>query len=152
MGHVPRYISDIFQQSVSHLSDTIQLFIVWTIMFYYQYCSCWSNCENSKSFVPQANCNLLYLKWLAIQLPCSGKAWGEKFGEWSVIRQTKTIQISTYNKWSIGWSITSPNFLLPNAQTESIRQTSPHQTPPPAKLSRYTVAIQFSSWPIIGSV
>ena len=29
------------------------------------------------------------------------KVFGE-FGEWSAIRQTKTIQISTYNKSSIG--------------------------------------------------
>ena len=32
------------------------------------------------------------------QLPYSGKVWrGGKFGESSVIRQTKTIQISTYS-------------------------------------------------------
>ena len=49
-----------------------------------------------------------------------------------MICQTKTIQISTYNKLSIARSINSPNFLSPKVQKESIQQTSP------AKLSHYT--------------
>ena len=56
----------------------------------------------------------------------AGKFDGEElgeFGELSVIRQTKIIQISNYNKQSIGWSINSLKFLSPKARTESIHQT-----------------------------
>jgi len=41
-----------------------------------------------------------------------------EFGESSLICQTKTIQISTYNYNLLAESIHSPNFFLPNAQNE----------------------------------
>ena len=44
-----------------------------------------------------------------------------------MIRQTKTIQISTY---LLADQINSPNFLSPNARKESIRQIFPRQTFP----------------------
>jgi len=43
---------------------------------------------------------------------------GSKFGESSVIRQTKTIQIFTYNYNLLAASIHSPNFFSPNARNE----------------------------------
>jgi len=44
--------------------------------------------------------------------------FGGKFGESSLIRQTKTIQISTYNYNLLAESTHSPNFFSPNAQNE----------------------------------
>jgi len=41
-----------------------------------------------------------------------------EFGESSVVCQTKTIQISTYNCNLFAESIHSPNFFSPNAQNE----------------------------------
>ena len=46
-----------------------------------------------------------------------------KFGESSVIRQTKTIQIFTYNYYLMAESIHSPNFSSPNTHNSEIRQT-----------------------------
>ena len=48
-----------------------------------------------------------------------------EFGESSVIRQTKTIQIFTYNYYLMAESIHSPNFASPNAHNSEIRQTFP---------------------------
>jgi len=48
---------------------------------------------------------------------CIAGKFGE-FGKSSLIRQTKTIQISTYNYNLLGESIHSPNFFSPNAQNE----------------------------------
>ena len=62
------------------------------------------------------------------------ETFGE-FGKFSMIHQTKTIQISTYNQKSIGWTINLLNFLSPNAWKESIHQTFPYQT------FHYTVAM-----------
>ena len=44
-----------------------------------------------------------------------------------MIRQTKTIQISSYNYKLMALSIHSPNFSLPNSQKEQIHQSF---TPP----------------------
>jgi len=41
-----------------------------------------------------------------------------EFGESSLIRQTKTTQISTYNYDLLAESIHSPNFFSPNAQNK----------------------------------
>jgi len=41
-----------------------------------------------------------------------------EFGESSLICQTKTIQISTYNYNLLAESIHLPNFILPNVQNE----------------------------------
>ena len=70
------------------------------------------------------SCNELSLQAAktVIFMYCIAGKFGE-FGELSVIRQTKTIQISTYN--TIGWSIYSPNFLSPKARKELLRQTFP---------------------------
>ena len=46
-----------------------------------------------------------------------------EFGESSMIRQTKTIQIFTYNYYLMAESIHSPNFSSPNAHNSEIRQT-----------------------------
>ena len=51
-----------------------------------------------------------------------GEKFGE-FGELSVIRQTKTIQIFTYNYYLMAESIHSPNFASPNAHNSEIHQT-----------------------------
>ena len=59
---------------------------------------------------------------------CMHYCIAQKFGRgkvwwiWRIVHecQTKTIQISTHNQQPIGWCINSPNFLLPNAQKESI--------------------------------
>jgi len=48
----------------------------------------------------------------------AGRKFGESEGESRMIRQTKTIQISTYNYNLLGESIHSPNFFSPNAQNE----------------------------------
>jgi len=47
----------------------------------------------------------------------AGRKSGE-FGESSLIRQTKTIQISTYNNNLLAESIHSPNFFPPNARNK----------------------------------
>ena len=46
-----------------------------------------------------------------------------EFGESSVICQTKTIQIFTYNYYLMAESIHSPNFSSPNVHNSEIRQT-----------------------------
>ncbi len=48
-----------------------------------------------------------------------------EFGESSVIHQTKTIQIFTYNYYLMAESIYSPNFSSPNAHNSEICQTFP---------------------------
>jgi len=70
----------------------------------------------------------------------SGKVWqGEslvnQFGESSLIRQTKTIQISIYNCNLLAESIHSPNFSV--FAKCSKRVNSPNFSP--TKLSRYMV-------------
>jgi len=57
----------------------------------------------------------------------AGRKFG-KFGELSVIRQTKTIQISTYNYNLLAESIHSPAFFRQMLETSKF-----------AKLSRYVV-------------
>ena len=64
----------------------------------------------------------------------AGEKFG-KFGESSVIRQTKTIQISTYNYYLMAESIHSPNLSLPNAHNSEF-----------AKLSCYTVKGAGGGW------
>jgi len=62
-----------------------------------------------------------------------GRKFG-KFGESSFIRQTKTIQISTYNYNLLGESIHLPKFFFAKC---SKQVNLPNFFP--AKLSRYTV-------------
>jgi len=52
----------------------------------------------------------------------AGRKFGE-FGKSFMIRQTKTIQISTYNHNLLAEAIHSPNFFSPNVQNKLIRQT-----------------------------
>jgi len=49
-------------------------------------------------------------KWWILVYCIVGKFGGRKFGESSLIHQTKTIQISTYNYSLLAKSIHSPNF------------------------------------------
>ena len=51
-----------------------------------------------------------------------------KFGKLSVIHQTKTIQINSYNYNLMALSIHSPNFSLPNIQKVQFTKFSLHQT------------------------
>ena len=53
-----------------------------------------------------------------------------EFGESSVIRQTKAIQIFTYNYYLMAESIHSPNFSSPNAHNSEFAKLSRHQTFP----------------------
>ena len=57
-----------------------------------------------------------------------------EFGESSVIHQTKTIQIFTYNYYLMAESIHSPNFSSPNAHNSEICQTL---SPPNFPAMRY---------------
>jgi len=59
----------------------------------------------------------------------AGRKLGE-FGESSVIRQTKTIQISTYNYNILAEFIHSPNFFRQMLETSKFAKLSPHQTFP----------------------
>ena len=51
-----------------------------------------------------------------------------EFGESPVIRQTKTIQIFTYNYYLMAESIHSPNFSSPNAHNSEFTKLSRCQT------------------------
>jgi len=53
-----------------------------------------------------------------------------KFGESSVIHQTKTIQISTYNYNLLAESIHSPNFFCQMFKMSKFAKLYPHQTFP----------------------
>ena len=53
-----------------------------------------------------------------------------KFGELSVIRQTKTIQIFTYNYYLMAESIHSPNFSSQNTHNSEFAKLSHCQTFP----------------------
>jgi len=63
--------------------------------------------------ISQQRCTYLQVSWQAIYH--IARKFGE-FGESSLICQTKTIQISTYNYNLLAESIHSSNFFLPNAQ------------------------------------
>jgi len=54
---------------------------------------------------------------MIIKSYCIAGKFGE-FGESSLIRQTKTIQISTYNYNLLAESVHLPKFFSPNAQNE----------------------------------
>ena len=63
----------------------------------------------------------------------AGKFGGEKvgeFGELSVICQTKTIQIFTYNYYLMAESIHSPNFSSPNVHNSEFAKLFHRQTFP----------------------
>jgi len=68
----------------------------------------------------------------------AGRKFGE-FGESSLIRQTKTIQISTYNHNLLAEFIHSPNFFCQMLKTSKFLPNFI-----PAKLPRYTVTNQTS--------
>ena len=75
-----------------------------------------------------------------------------KFGEFdesSVIRQTKTIQIFTYNYYLMAESIHSPNFSSPNAYNSEIRQTF---SPPNFPAIRYLNDIQYVVYSIFSQL
>jgi len=59
----------------------------------------------------------------------AGRKFG-KFGESSVIRQTKTIQISTYDYNLLAESIHFPNFFCQMLKTSKFTKLYPHQTFP----------------------
>jgi len=59
----------------------------------------------------------------------TGRKFGE-FGESSVIRQTKTTQISTYNYNLLAESIHSPNFFRQMLETSKFAKLYPCQTFP----------------------
>jgi len=58
-----------------------------------------------------------------------GRKFGE-FGESSLIRQTRTIQISTYSYNLLAEAIHSPNFFGQMLKTSKFTKLSSHQTFP----------------------